>query len=234
MIATKDRAGLHVLVAAHVTALRRISEEWASAFEQRANDVALSIDHFLDRRDKAEASGQYTPAGLGQQIKSAALALRVQLVEFRRSTTDKLTEQINAKRAAAVRPPSATTEDATLRHLRHREVRDLVRSLPDSIDRRLAFDRAVAAGDADFIQAIAEAPRGFELVDAAVVDAARIKAAEANDPEVARLVALRDAYSVIVNTANEEVKNILLLHGIALDGEPAKLGDLTDDRSARR
>jgi hypothetical protein len=115
---------------------------------------------------------------------------------MRADTVTKLEAQLAEKRAARLKPKPPTTDLTLLlvRELRHRELRDHLRTMdPVMLRARIQQDD----GTGDLLDALDGAPAGFPIAPAELIQEARIRIALANDPELGELAQLRDAYTYI-------------------------------------
>jgi len=218
-ISTGTKSSVGLVGHQHGAFIRKSYPDDGELFAQHVGDLADGAEHFPQAVDTLEKDGFYTRKGLPEQVKAEALKWRMALVAFRKAHVDPLASQERALLAEANKPAPAKAEELVIRALRHREIRDRFVALTDAVDKQLAVDRLAAAGDADALNAIGQAPFA-PLVDPAVLAKARQRMAAAASPELVRVQTLKGAYEQVAAVASEELRNILTRFGIELDGQP--------------
>ena len=214
-----SKSGVGLVAHAHAATIGRTYPDDLDAFRRVSEDLTDGAEHSKQAVDKLETDGFYTRKGLPEQVKAEALKWRMALVAFRKAHVDPLASQERALLAEANKPAPAKAEELVIRALRHREIRDRFVALTDAVDKQLAVDRLAAAGDADALNAIGQAPFA-PLVDPAVMAMARQKLAASASPELVKVQTLKGAYEQVAAVAGEELRNVLTRFGIELDGQP--------------
>ena len=214
-----NKSGVGLVAHAHAATIGRMYPDDLDAFRLASGDLAVGADGLLNRVDEKVKSQFYTPAGLPSAVEPEARAWRQELVRWRQRHVDPLASQERALLAEASKPAPARAEELIVKALRHREIRDRFAALTDAVDKQLAVDRLAAAGDADALNAIGQAPFA-PLVDPAVLAKARQRMAAAASPELVRVQTLKGAYEQVAAVASEELRNVLTRFGIELDGRP--------------
>jgi hypothetical protein len=164
---------------------------------KRSAEVRAYLREYFGKLDAIRSSGRYTADGEAAELQLAWQGARERLGKFKASTVDELTKQIDAKKAALLKPAQAATDAVT--YLKQRELRDQAR-LMDPLKLRTYLRNSpelLAALESD--PAVAFAP----IVPANVLREAREALMLGTSPELTELDQLRAAYSRMLGTARQ-------------------------------
>jgi hypothetical protein len=190
------------------TQLLNVEKRLGPTFEQgiltKKQEISAAFDRFQDTVHNIRTSGHYSPEGEQSHITAAARTFQDKLTAMRASTVEKLDAQLAEKRAAALKKkPITDPAQALVRELRLRELRDHLRQLPKPIlEGRIK--QAVADGaNTELLDALEEAPAGFPIGDAALIQETRAAIAERDHPELGELAQLRNTYTYLLGVAEK-------------------------------
>jgi hypothetical protein len=190
----KHTNDLRLLLGSRVKTVKEQLPKFADALEKRVNDLHRQFEGYLDKDESIRTSGRYSVDGEKVERRLNARGFKEKnLATMRAETVTKLDAQLAEKRAARLKPKPPTTDPTLLlvRELRHRELRDHLRTMdPVMLRARIQQDD----GTGDLLDALDGAPAGFPIAPAELVQEARTRIALANDPELGELAQLRDAY----------------------------------------
>jgi len=199
-------------IATIAAGVRKRFLKWHESFALDMNNLTLAGEWFAGQ--VAEIRRTFTPAMKGEKLLAAAVAARKDIASVRAKSVA-IGERIKAETAAAlVKSTQGKTENELVRFWRFQEIRDEVHELDPVL--RIAFVQTAARiGDVDSIQAVAGAPRGFRLVPEETIRQAMNATATAANPEIADLVAFKEAYDAATAAAERGIADLLAAEGVA-------------------
>lgn len=214
-VTQKHKQDVDLLIGSHMESFGSKSK-YGEAFKTRVQaDIRQTMLDFLAKQDAIRASGRYSAEGERAELVLAARAVLDKLKAVRTATVEPLDKQLAEKRAGAL-ASKPSQEDATLRFLRLKEIRQHIAQM-DPLQREALVRQAMHGdGDADLIAALESAPKLFPVVPHALLDEAKAVIAEREHPELGELAQLRDAYHLALGYAEQILQKVTGADGVEL------------------
>lgn len=205
---SKDPNKLFELFEAHTKMAPATLGKYAEPFSAHMSGLTKEVvQPFLSKRHAIRTSARYSPQGEREELGINVRAALADVAKRREQVTTRIGADVEQRRAAA-RRREASPEDATLRYLRLRDIRDYIEKRIDlravdatgqPVELMMALEKAIARGVGfDWLEALDQAV--VPLVDPQIVATIRNRICDGSDPELEALAALQHAHEYALNT----------------------------------
>lgn len=203
---SKPTNDLALVLGAHAKSIKATLPKFGDAFEARVNELQRESAMVLEKLDAIRSSGRYSPDGERKERRLAVYGFVEALSAVRAATVGKLQKQRDEQRVAALKPKTISDPaTALVNELRAQEVRQHLRGLdPLTLLSRIKQDDGTGLLDAIESDPVAAAG-GPSIAPRDVIEEARLRIAEQNNPALGELATLEKAYEFALGSAEQIV-----------------------------